>query len=79
MTSCCVFKIYGSLNVKIFHHLSIALVKFSSRPDDTFLIVGISKDLVLNPRSVNGGELLTYQVIDVQSVFGYFMSEIALL
>ena len=45
-----------------FCSFSIALVKFANRPDDTFLIVGIAKDLVLNPRSINGGELLTYQV-----------------
>uniref|UniRef100_A0A2C9JNG1 DNA damage-binding protein 1 n=1 Tax=Biomphalaria glabrata TaxID=6526 RepID=A0A2C9JNG1_BIOGL len=43
---------------------SVALVKFSNRPEDTILIVGIAKDLVLNPRSVTGGELLTYQVTE---------------
>lgn len=43
---------------------SVALVKFANRPDDTFLLVGIAKDLVLNPRSISGGELLTYQVIE---------------
>lgn len=49
----------------IIPYFSVALVKFSSRPEDTILIVGIAKDLVLNPRSVTGGELLTYQVVIV--------------
>lgn len=54
----------GTLNLynKYILIYSVALVKFSNRPEDTILIVGIAKDLVLNPRSVTGGELLTYQV-----------------
>ncbi|CAH1779239.1 unnamed protein product [Owenia fusiformis] len=41
---------------------SIALVKFAGRPDDTFVIIGVVKELVLNPRSTSGGSLYTYQL-----------------
>ncbi|XP_041377174.1 splicing factor 3B subunit 3-like [Gigantopelta aegis] len=41
---------------------SIALVKFSSKPDEVFVIVGVSRDLVLNPRSLTGGFLYTYHL-----------------
>ena len=42
---------------------SIALVKFSTRPSNQqFLLVGVAKDLVLNPRSCPGGYIYTYQL-----------------
>ena len=42
---------------------SIALVKFSSRPaTQSFLLVGVAKGLVLNPRSCSSGFIYTYQV-----------------
>jgi splicing factor 3B subunit 3 len=44
---------------------SVAFVKFSSRPNNqAFLLVGVAKDLVLNPRSCKGGFIYTYQVHD---------------
>lgn len=44
---------------------SVALVKFASRPSNqTFLIVGIARDLKLNPKSCSGGYLNTYQLMD---------------
>ncbi|XP_069113923.1 splicing factor 3B subunit 3 [Argopecten irradians] len=43
---------------------SIALVKFASRGDDVFVLVGVVKDLVLNPRSLGGGYVYTYQLRD---------------
>jgi splicing factor 3B subunit 3 len=44
---------------------SICLLKFSSRPaSQTFLLVGVAKDLVLNPRSCNMGYIYTYQLQD---------------
>jgi splicing factor 3B subunit 3 len=44
---------------------SICIVKFSSRPaSQTFLLVGVAKDLVLNPRSCKAGYLYTYQLLD---------------
>lgn len=42
--------------------VSIGLVKFSAYPDSLFLILGVGKDLQLNPRQVNGGFLYTYKV-----------------
>ena len=44
---------------------SIALVKFLSKPaNQTFLLVGTAKDLVLNPRSCSSGAIHTYQVVN---------------
>lgn len=43
---------------------SICLMKFSNKPDDQFLIVGLSKDLVLAPRSLSGGVLHTYKIVE---------------
>ena len=44
---------------------SIAIVRFSSRPSSqSFLLVGVAKDLVLNPRSCSGGYIYTYQIFD---------------
>ena len=41
---------------------SVAIVKFASRGDDQFVIVGTVKDLILNPRSCSGGYLHVYQI-----------------
>lgn len=41
---------------------SIALLKFASRGDDQFVLVGVARDLVLNPRSLTGGFLYLYQL-----------------
>lgn len=43
---------------------SIALVKFAGRGDEQFVLVGTVKDLVLSPRSSNGGFIHVYQVVD---------------
>ena len=43
---------------------SMALVKFASRGDEQFLLVGTVKDLVLNPRSSSGGFIHVYQLTD---------------
>ncbi|XP_026682303.1 splicing factor 3B subunit 3 [Diaphorina citri] len=40
---------------------SISLVKFSNRPDAQYLVLGVAKDLNLNPRVSNGGFLYTYR------------------
>ena len=41
---------------------SISIVKFSNSPDDTHVIVGVVKDLTLNPRSIGAGFLYTYKL-----------------
>lgn len=43
---------------------SIALVKFASRPDDQFVVVGTVRDLILNPRSLTGGSVHVYQLVN---------------
>ena len=47
-----------------FLSFSIALVKFANKPDEQYIIVGMSRDLVLAPRSLSGGSLQTYKVIE---------------
>lgn len=42
--------------------VSIGLVRFITYPDTLFLVLGVAKDLQLNPRQVNGGFLYTYKV-----------------
>ncbi|KAI1285559.1 Splicing factor 3B subunit 3 [Halotydeus destructor] len=42
--------------------VSIALIKFSLYGDIPYLLVGIAKDLHLNPRQCNGGTVHTYQI-----------------
>jgi splicing factor 3B subunit 3 len=44
---------------------SISICKFSSRPSDQiFLLVGVAKDLLINPRSCSAGFIYTYQLFD---------------
>jgi hypothetical protein len=37
-------------------------VKFAGQPDVSYCLVGVSKELKLNPRSVSGGYIYTYRV-----------------
>ena len=39
-------------------------MKFASRGDDQFLLLGVSKDLTLNPRTLSGGFIYLYQLKD---------------
>lgn len=39
-------------------------MKFVSRGDDQFVLVGVARDLVLNPRSLTGGFIYLYQLED---------------
>ncbi|XP_067652800.1 splicing factor 3B subunit 3 [Haliotis asinina] len=43
---------------------SIALVKFANKGDEQFVLVGVSRDLVLNPRSLSGGFVYTYLLVN---------------
>lgn len=56
-----VFKLSLEQNEAAF---SIALVKFSSRPDDQFVVVGTVRDLILNPRSLTGGSIHVYLLVN---------------
>jgi len=40
----------------------MALVRFVSHPDITHLLIGVSKDLKINPRQANGGLIYTYKL-----------------
>ena len=43
---------------------SIALVKFASRGDDEFVLVGTVQELMLNPRSCSAGFIYVYQLME---------------
>ena len=43
---------------------SLALVNFACKPDEQYIVVGVSRDLVLAPRSLSGGLLMTYRLTE---------------
>lgn len=44
---------------------SICLLKFHGQPDhQLFLVIGVARDLQLNPRQCSSGFLATYKVVD---------------
>lgn len=44
--------------------VSIATVSFSSQDDETFLVVGTGKDIVVNPRSFTAGFIYVYRFLE---------------
>jgi splicing factor 3B subunit 3 len=52
----------GDINPLLSLPCSIALVKFASRGDEQFVLVGTVKSLVLSPRSCAGGFIHCYQL-----------------
>ncbi len=43
---------------------SLSLMRFDTRPADTFLLVGVARDLVLSPRSHLGGMIYCFLVLE---------------
>lgn len=43
---------------------SIAICKFSNRPEEQFVLIGTAKDLQLNPRQCSNGFIHTYKLTD---------------
>uniref|UniRef100_A0A667XXX6 Splicing factor 3b, subunit 3 n=1 Tax=Myripristis murdjan TaxID=586833 RepID=A0A667XXX6_9TELE len=41
---------------------SVAVCRFTSAGDDWFVLVGVARDMILNPRSVGGGFIYTYRL-----------------
>lgn len=42
----------------------MAVCRFSNTGDDWYVLVGVAKDLILNPRSVAGGFVYTYKLVN---------------
>lgn len=42
----------------------MTVCRFSNTGDDWYVLVGVAKDLILNPRSVAGGLVYTYKLIN---------------
>lgn len=42
----------------------MAVCRFSNTGDDWHVLVGVAKDLILNPRSVAGGFVYTYKLVN---------------
>lgn len=43
---------------------SVAVCRFSNTGEDWYVLVGVAKDLILNPRSVAGGFVYTYKLVN---------------
>ncbi|XP_077993061.1 splicing factor 3B subunit 3 [Glandiceps talaboti] len=43
---------------------SVAICKFANRGEDTFVLVGVAKDMTLNPRQCTEGYIYTYRFVD---------------
>lgn len=41
---------------------SVAVCRFPNTADDWFVLVGVARDMILNPRSVGGGFIYTYRL-----------------
>lgn len=44
-------------------HFSVAVCRFPNTGDDWYVLVGVARDMILNPRSVGGGFIYTYRLI----------------
>lgn len=42
---------------------SVAVCRFTNTGDDWYVLVGVGRDMILNPRSVGGGFIYTYRLI----------------
>lgn len=42
---------------------SVAVCRFTNTGDDWYVLVGVARDMILNPRSVGGGFIYTYRLI----------------
>lgn len=43
-------------------YFSVAVCRFSNTGDDWYVLVGVARDMILNPRSVGGGYIYTYRL-----------------
>ncbi|MEQ2209354.1 Splicing factor 3B subunit 3 [Xenoophorus captivus] len=41
---------------------SVAVCRFPNTGDDWYILVGVARDMILNPRSVGGGFIYTYRL-----------------
>lgn len=41
---------------------SVAVCRFPNTGDDWYVLVGVARDMILNPRSVSGGFIYTYRL-----------------
>lgn len=42
---------------------SVAVCRFPNTGDDWYVLVGVARDMILNPRSVGGGFIYTYRLV----------------
>lgn len=42
---------------------SVAVCRFTNTGDDWYVLVGVARDMILNPRSVGGGFIYTYRLV----------------
>ena len=46
----------------VFCPCSVTVCRFASGGDDWYVLVGVARDMILNPRSVGGGFIYTYRL-----------------
>lgn len=46
-----------------FSSSSVAVCRFPNTGDDWYVLVGVARDMILNPRSVGGGFIYTYRLV----------------
>lgn len=51
-----------SLIFLFFPFPSVAVCRFPNTGDDWYVLVGVARDMILNPRSVGGGFIYTYRL-----------------
>lgn len=42
---------------------SVAVCRFPNTGDDWYVLVGVARDMILNPKSVGGGFIYTYRLV----------------
>jgi splicing factor 3B subunit 3 len=52
------------MSYSFFFVCSVAVCRFSNTGEDWYVLVGVAKDLILNPRSVAGGFVYTYKLVN---------------
>lgn len=51
------------LSLLVLFSFSVAVCRFPNTGDDWYVLVGVARDMILNPKSVAGGFIYTYRLV----------------
>lgn len=51
------------LSLLVLFFFSVAVCRFPNTGDDWYVLVGVARDMILNPKSVAGGFIYTYRLV----------------